>query len=90
MRKNLALVRIRKGWEGAGRIGRVLGNAVMVQQWWTPVLWEDEDDPNFFKTAGLEDYVKPRGLTKPQTIQAAIEHLRHGRVDEAEKSLSGL
>ena len=47
---------IRPGWDQAGRRGTVLGPAVFVEQSWTPVKWEDEDDPDFFKTAGLSDY----------------------------------
>jgi|GEM_PF-5438021 len=51
-----AQVVIKKGWEGAGRIGYTLGPlGVMVQgQRWTPVLWNDEEDPDWHKMAGLE------------------------------------
>jgi hypothetical protein len=49
------MVRIKVGWEDAGRLGKQLGEPVFVQQWWTPVLWDDEEDPTFHKTAGLEE-----------------------------------
>lgn len=50
-------VRIKQGWSAnwlGGRTGMTLGPDVMVEQWWTPVKWDDEDDPDWFKTAGLE------------------------------------
>jgi len=50
-------VRIKQGWSAnwlGGRTGETLGPDVMVEQWWTPVKWDDEDDPDWFKTAGLE------------------------------------
>lgn len=47
-------VMIRQGWHNAGRQGVRLGPDVRVGgQLWTPVLWSDEDDPTFHKTAGL-------------------------------------
>lgn len=33
--------------------GIVLGEPVFCEQWWIPVLWEDEDDPGFFKSSCL-------------------------------------
>ncbi len=54
-------VRIRTGWAGAGRIGLVLGDMRLIKaypsesgQYWTPVLWEDEEAPTFHKSIGLE------------------------------------
>lgn len=52
-RANPVYVVIRDGWENAGKRGMVLGPPVFVEQNWTPVLWDDEDDPDFHKTAGL-------------------------------------
>jgi hypothetical protein len=43
-------------WHEVGRCGTVLGPAVFVEQSWTPIKWDDEDDPDFFKTAGLTDF----------------------------------
>lgn len=51
-------VTIKKGWEGAGRVGTRLGPDVFVEQEWTPVLWDDEEDPDFFKARGLERKVE--------------------------------
>jgi len=56
-------VRIKKGWEGAGRAGTRLGLDVFVEQGWAPVLWDDEEDPTFFKSAGLAE--------KPSTMDLA-------------------
>jgi len=47
-------VRLRDGWHGAGREGVVLDDEVHVGQPWCPVLWDDEEDPDFHKSAGLE------------------------------------
>lgn len=45
---------IRKEWHDGGKRLQVLGSAVYVQQWWVPVLDPDEEDPTFYKEAGLE------------------------------------
>jgi len=45
-------VAIRTGWEGEGRTGQYLGR-VMKDQWWAIVVWDDEEDPETFKFAGL-------------------------------------
>jgi len=46
-------VKIADGWFNAGRLGRCLGRTVFVRQDWTPVVWDDEEDPFFHKTCGL-------------------------------------
>jgi len=46
--------KIKNGWHGAGRTCEVLGDPVFVLQNWSPVLWDDEEDPDFIKTAALE------------------------------------
>lgn len=56
-------VRIKPGWENAGKIGKNLERIVYVGQGmgqsWTAVLWEGEEDPDWHKTAGLDE-VGPR------------------------------
>ena len=47
-------VRVKDGWGGAGNKGVCLGEPVFVGQWWLPVKWDNEDDPDFFKITGLE------------------------------------
>ena len=49
-------VRIMDGCEGAGRKGKMLGSFHFLDggQWWTPVLWDGEEEPDFFKTICLE------------------------------------
>ena len=47
-------VRVKLGWGNEGREGTVVGSSVFLHQWWTPVLWADEEDPDFFKQSGLE------------------------------------
>jgi len=34
--------------------GKVLGEDICVEQYWTPVLWDDEEDPSFHKRCCLE------------------------------------
>ena len=56
-------VRIKPGWDKAGKVGKTLGPAIYAGQGmgqsWTPVLWDDEEDPDWHKTAGLDE-VGPR------------------------------
>jgi hypothetical protein len=53
--RDRAPLRIRRGWQEAGKRGVRLGPDVYVGgQPWTPVLWDDEDDPTFHKAAGVE------------------------------------
>lgn len=47
-------VRIKSGWDNAGRTGTVIGRSVKRGQWWSPVIWDDEEDPDWHKTVGLE------------------------------------
>jgi hypothetical protein len=47
-------VRIKDGWHDSGRRGVALGNNIFCEQWWTPILWDGEEDPDFCKTDGLE------------------------------------
>lgn len=49
-------IRIKRSWEGVGRTGVTLGPSVRDHcgMWWTPVLWDDEEDPDFHKASGLE------------------------------------
>ncbi len=46
-------VRIKAGWEGAGREGTLLA-VVYVDQYWSGVKWDDEEDPDWHKTSALE------------------------------------
>jgi hypothetical protein len=48
-------IKIKKGWDEEGKLGTQIGKPVFVEQYWTPVVWDDEDDPTFFKTAGIEE-----------------------------------
>lgn len=57
--RTCAKIVVRDGWVDAGRVGIALGTSIFVEQWWTPVLWADEDDPTFFKTAGLKLDTRP-------------------------------
>ncbi len=49
-----AKIRIKEGWEGFGKSGRALGEPVWVEQFWLPVLWDDEENPEFHKLAGID------------------------------------
>jgi hypothetical protein len=52
-------MRIKSGWDCAGRVGKVLGPNIYIGQAWTPIQWEGSDEPDWHKTAGLEQ-VGPR------------------------------
>lgn len=45
--------KIKDGWHEAGKECSVLGPPIMCAQLWTPVLFDDQEDPEFFKSAGL-------------------------------------
>jgi len=47
-------VKIKAGWGDAGQEGRRLGPDVFVEQEWTPVLWDGQEDPDWHKASGLE------------------------------------
>ena len=72
-------VTIREGWHEAGRHGVALAPPVFVEQWWTPVKWDDEDDPTFAKTGCLvlEDRSMAREW-KVRTCQADSNALPRG------------
>lgn len=55
--------RIKSGWEGVGREGDAISyfDHERLGQQWTVVLWDDEDDPDCFKSVGLE--IKQLGET---------------------------
>lgn len=43
--------------KSSDRTGIVVGESVWINNMvWTPVLWDDKEDPSFFKTGCLEDY----------------------------------
>ena len=46
-------VKIKSGWYYAGKTGNCLG-WVFKDQLWAIVVWDDEEDPEMFKLAGLE------------------------------------
>lgn len=53
-------VRIKYGWEGVGKSGLVIGEPIRVSgQDWLPVLWDDEEDPDFHKLEGIDVLVNP-------------------------------
>ena len=48
---------IKAGWGSEGRLGTCMGPDLEVNKTsvsWTPVLWDEEEDPDWFKTRGLE------------------------------------
>jgi hypothetical protein len=48
-------VRIKDGWESAGREGALITYAISINGTrWTGVQWDDEEDPDWHKTDGLE------------------------------------
>lgn len=46
---------VRSGWLHAGRAGTKLTEIVVNGQAWTGVLWDGDEDPDWFKSAGLEE-----------------------------------
>ena len=54
-------VKIKQGFGDEGRTGHVIGDTVYADfgQNWTPIKWDDADDPDWHKTAGLSFSNKP-------------------------------
>ena len=57
-----ARIRIPDGAHGAGRMGKVVGQQMLVEQWWCPVLWDGDDDPECHKSSCLEVAAPPGRL----------------------------
>lgn len=49
-------IRIKRDWFGGGSAGKALGAPILLDQHWVPVLFDVDEDPCFFKLAGLETY----------------------------------
>ena len=50
-------VMISEGWEDARRRARVLGPSVQTHEdgnWWLPIVFDGQEDPDFHKACGLE------------------------------------
>lgn len=59
--KKGTLLQIQANWGDVGRDCTCLGPDIELSASnvkWTPVLWADEDDPDWFKTRGLEKRTK--------------------------------
>lgn len=61
----LSRVKIKDGWHDAGKEGFIIGEEALIGQYWTPVLWDGDDDPDWHKSAGLERIVKTIGFETP-------------------------
>jgi len=77
-------VRIKAGWLDEGLLGTVIGAQVLLGQWWCPVLWDGEEDPDWNKSAGLE-LVGDKTAALRRETEAAEERARalHGQLDAA-------
>ena len=54
--KKYKRIRVKNGWECNGLGGFCLGDSIEVSGTkWTPVLFDGFEDPEFFKTEGLEN-----------------------------------
>ncbi len=53
-------VRIKDGWQDAGKRGVILCKPIHVGQLWIAVRWDGEEDPDWFKARGLEIVIQHR------------------------------
>lgn len=52
-------IRIKSGWDQAGRQGVTLGPVITVYGVeWVSVLWDEDDDPDWQKASSLEQLVE--------------------------------
>lgn len=63
-------VRIKDGWQDAGKRGMILCKPIRVGQIWIAVLWDGEQDPDWHKARGLELVIvrKHRDQTKAKRL----------------------
>lgn len=47
-------VKIKSDWYNAGRKGVIVAE-ITLDQVWSGVVWDGDEDPDWFKTAGLEN-----------------------------------
>jgi len=57
-------VRVLSGWENVGRQGIALGEPVLCEQMWLPVLWDGDHDPDFIKARAVEILIEGNGGEK--------------------------
>jgi hypothetical protein len=69
-------LRIRAGWGDSGRQGTRIGPDVVLEQSWTPIKWDDEDDPDWHKTTGLEPEPQAKGAVQSPKVAGTAERLR--------------
>lgn len=53
LRNESCQCRIAHGTVGEGRVGTYYGK-IFIGQWWGIVVWDGEEDPDFFKAGSLE------------------------------------
>jgi hypothetical protein len=75
-------VQIIDGWDRAGKTGETIGPDVMFGQLWTPVKWDDEDDPDWHQTEGLRKY---KAMTLTLVYLDGNEHEVFGRPEWVRK-----
>ena len=66
--------KVKDGWSDAGRSCTILGEDVFILQNWTPVLWDDEEDPTFVKSAALEKQVSKVDIHQPSLWNQQINN----------------
>lgn len=78
---------IKDGWGSAGRQGKILGTPFNVNGMeWTPILWDGDEDPDWYKADGLEilSEIKLRTMVvakkNKEVIKEFKERLEKGEV----------
>lgn len=56
--------------------GTALGAPVFVEQEWLPVKWDEEDDPTFFKLAGIRILPREKEASDGEQAQDPAQVLR--------------
>lgn len=64
-------IRVKDGWEWHGRSGRALGEPICIDtQYWIPILFDDQLDPDWFKLSGVDKVVQE--ITADEEIDLRI------------------
>jgi len=57
------LVRIKEGYTNQGRMGITLDKPKKVKgSMWTPILWQNQDKPDWVEAESIKQYQDPNGI----------------------------
>lgn len=65
-------IAVKADWYDGKKLGIQVGEPVFVQQWWVPVIWDDEEDPEFHKEAGLDGVIRRAPSERERLVEKVV------------------